>query len=81
MDIKQMYSYMKTKSYTYSKDDLGSYFDKDGIKFSIMKNGLWFICYHNVKVDGNWQLYSKSQMFEKFPDALFWVVKESQKIL
>lgn len=79
--MKNLYSHLKQKGYSHSKDDLGIYFDKFGVRFSIMKTGLWYTCYHNTKIDGNWQLYGKSRMFDKFSDALEWVVTESNKIL
>ncbi|MDF2534037.1 MAG: hypothetical protein K0R18_194 [Bacillales bacterium] len=79
LDIKKMYSHIKSIGYSHSKDDLGTYFDMDGQKLSIIKTGLWYTCYHNTRIDGNWHLTAKSQVFDKFEQALGWIVKEIEK--
>ena len=78
-DIKKLFSFIKLKGYTQSKDVLGFYFDKGDRKLSIMRNASWFICYHNVKVNDSWQLVNKSQIFDNFGSALLWVAREIEK--
>lgn len=80
-DLKQMYNYTKMKGYQHSKDVLGTYFDKDGHKMSIVKQASWYTCFHNVQKGQGWQLISKSEIFDGFGPALHWVVKEMDKIV
>ena len=44
-----------------------------------MKHGFNYICYHNIRLDGKWNLVNKSNILKDYHEALIWVVKESQK--
>lgn len=78
-DIKQMYSFMKMKGYSHSKDVLGTYFDNHKRKLTINKQANWYTCFHNEKQGNGWVLMNKSGVFDSFQAALNWVVMEVQK--
>lgn len=79
MDIKKVYSHIKSLGYSISKDDLGTYFDIEGRKLSIIKTGTWFTCYHNVRANNAWNLVGKSQILDKYELAMNWVTNEIEK--
>lgn len=79
ISIKQLLSILKTNGYIKTSDDLGTYFDKNGRKFSCMKHGFNYICYHNIKLDKDWNLVNKSNIIKDYQEALIWVVREVQK--
>lgn len=79
-DIKKLLTYLKVKGYTSNKDVLGIYFNKGDRRFSAMKQGNWYTCFHNVNKDSQWVLVSKSQMFNSYNEALYWVYQEIEKL-
>jgi len=75
----QLLSFIKNDGYKKTSDDLGIYFDKASRKFSCMKHGFNYICYHNNQVDNQWVLGNKSGILKDFSEALAWVVIDIQK--
>ncbi|MNC02596.1 hypothetical protein D3C81_783890 [compost metagenome] len=77
--IQQLLSILKSNGYVKSNDDLGTYFNKGNRRFSCMKHGFNYLCYHNVKSGNEWALVNKSQLTKDYGEALKWVVIELQK--
>jgi hypothetical protein len=79
-DAKQLYSFIKTRGYTKTNDALGTYFDKGNNRMSIMKQGSWYICYHNQRHGASWIPVNKSTTFSDFGEAMHWIATQISKI-
>lgn len=77
-NIKEYYNFIKNSGYSQTKDNLGTYFDNEKYRFSIMKHGPTYICYLNENKENGWLLKNKSHVILQFEDALQWVVQKIQ---
>ena len=79
MNTRQYFKLISMLGYTYSKDELGYYFDNRYYRASIMKTGNYYNCYLNKKEDKKFILTDKLLASNSFNECLKWVVMSIQK--
>lgn len=73
---RQYFDIIKSKNYTYSKTEMGYFFDNKEEKFSIIKTGPYMQCFHNKYINNNWQLQSCSNHEIDINRCLLWVISK-----
>lgn len=77
---KELFSMLKNMKYEYSKDVFGFYFTKGENKFSCIKNGTMYSCYHNRLIDKQWVLQSKTYQLFDLDNSLLWIIRAIQSM-
>jgi hypothetical protein len=77
--VNQLFQFIKQAGYSYSKDDLGFYFDSGLKRFSIMKTGPFLKTYYNVKEKGKYKLKDKLASTMNLFECLQWILKKIQQ--
>lgn len=70
---KQILKLIKAYGYKVTSDSMGMYLTGNGNKFSFMKTGDIYNCYHNKQVDGVYELQDKLQSQILLSVCLRWV--------
>lgn len=76
--ISQHFNFIKQAGFSYSKDDLGFYFDNGLKKFSVIKTGPFMKCYYNKNEKDQWVLKDKSQNTTDILQCLMWIFAHIQ---
>lgn len=79
--VQQYRKIIRQAGFNESKNVLGYYYDNGLQKFSIMKTGPIFICYHNINTNGVWTLKQKSTGLLQLDICLQWIVNIIQNNL
>ena len=77
-NTRDLFSTMKSLNFDYSKDVFGFYFSKGIHKFSCIKSGDKYLCYHNKFIDKQWALQSKTNQILDLENSLLWVIRIAQ---
>jgi len=72
---------IKSFDYKMSQDQFGWYFEKDGKKFSIIKNIPVYSVYYNKQENDNWVLKNSKQSVLTINDCLAWITQIIQRNL
>lgn len=81
MDIeeKNILKLIKAAGYNVTKDSMGTYFDNDKRKFSIIKIGHIYNCYLNEKQDGKYILRDTYNSQILLKQCLYWIINNIDK--
>lgn len=76
---KQLVKIIKAYGYKMTSDNMGIYFTGHNNKFSFIKTGNIYNCYHNKSVNDNYELQDKLLSQILFEVCLRWVLSKVSK--
>ena len=73
---RQIIKLIKAYGYKINTDNMGMYFTGNNNKFSFIKTGDIYNCYHNQMIDGNYELKDQLQSQIMLNVCLRWVLNK-----